>query len=96
MKVVFHPLVRRDVIALKRYYRRVSSRLAREFEEELRSIVNAAAANPNRFHPVDRGFRRANLQRFPYHVLYEVQSDAIRVMIVKHHKRAPELGIDRQ
>ena len=96
MKVVFHPLVRRDVLEIKRYYRQVSSRLAGEFEQELRSIIDAAAANPSRFHLVDRGFRRANLQRFPYHVLYELEASAIRVMIVKHHKRAPELGMDRQ
>lgn len=95
MKVVFHPLVRRDVVAIKRYYRRVSLRLAAEFEQEFRAIVDAAASNPNRFHLVERGFRRANPQRFPYHVLYDVQPDVVRVMIVKHHKRAPDLGMDR-
>ncbi|MBE7502104.1 MAG: type II toxin-antitoxin system RelE/ParE family toxin [Verrucomicrobiales bacterium] len=61
----------------------------------MRAIIAAAAANPLRFHPVAHGFRRANLKRFPFHVLYEVGTDTVRVLLVRHHKRHPDYGLPR-
>ena len=96
MEVAYHPEVRADVIAILRYYRAVSLALADEFHQELQSTIDRAAENPLRFHLVDKGFRRANLIRFPYHVLYEVRAESIRVMIVRHNKRHPDFGMGRE
>ena len=96
MEVIYHPLAWRDVVEILRYYRKVSDRLADEFHDELRSLLDVAAGNPFRFPSTDRGFRRANLSRFPFHVLYEVRSDVIRVMLVRHHKRNPQFGMKRE
>jgi len=96
MEVAYHPLVRGDVIAILRYYRAVSLDLADEFHDELRLTINRAAENPLRFHSTGKGFRRANLIRFPYHVIYEVRPDGIRVMIVRHNKRRPDFGMERK
>lgn len=95
MEITYHPLVRRDVAQTLKYYRAISSQLADEFHAELRAIINRAVENPLRFHLVDRGFRRANLPRFPYHVLYEIRGDSLRVMIVRHNKQHPEFGLER-
>jgi addiction module RelE/StbE family toxin len=95
MRVAYHPLVRRDVLEIQNYYREISPELAREFQEELRDTIDLAAENPQRFHLTGQGFRRANLSRFPYHVLYEVHADLVRVMVVRHHKRHPRFGLDR-
>ena len=59
-------------------------------------MIERAAENPLRFHLVGREFRRINLQRFPYHVLYDARSDSIRVMIVRHNKRHPDYGMERK
>ena len=96
MEVKYHPLVRQDVLEAARMYHDISPRLAEEFDADLKATIAKAAANPMRFHMADRGFRRANLKRFPYHFLYDIQPDFIRVMIVRHHKRHPELGLDRR
>ena len=96
MEVRYHPLVRQDVLEAARKYHDVSPRLAEEFDTELKASIAKAAENPLRFHPADQGFRRANLKRFPYHFLYDVQPGFIRVMIVRHHKRHPEFGLDRR
>jgi len=96
MEVAYHPLVRGDVIAILRYYQKISLELANEFHDELRVTINRAAENPLRFHLADKGLRRANLTRFPYHVLYETRSDSIRVMIVRHNKRHPDFGTGRE
>ena len=96
MEVIFHPLVRRDVEEPLSYYRKISASLADEFRDELRSTIGRAADNPLRFPPAEQGFRRANLKRFPYHVLYEVRPENLRVMLVRHHKRHPDYGLPRQ
>ena len=95
MEVIYHPLVRGDVLEALSYYRIISARLADDFRAELRTRINQAAENPLRFHLVDRGFRRANLKRFPYHVLYEIRPEALRVVLVRHNKRHPQYGLSR-
>jgi plasmid stabilization system protein ParE len=95
MEVIYHPRVRADVEEALTYYRRISGRLADEFHAELRDLINRAAENPLRFHQVDQGFRRANLKRFPYHLLYESHLDCIRVMVLRHNKRHPRYGLPR-
>jgi plasmid stabilization system protein ParE len=95
VEVIFHPLVGAEVLEALRYYSKVSTHLADEFNDELKSVINRAVENPNRFHSVERGFRRANLLRFPYHVIYEVHPSSLRVMVVRHNKRDPEYGLDR-
>lgn len=96
MEVSYHPLVKRDVTEALRYYHRISPHLADEFHAEVRAVIERAAEHPLRFHSTDRDFRRINLPRFPYHVLYDVRPDSIRVMIVRHNKRHPEYGMDRE
>ncbi len=95
MGVNYHPLVRGDVLEILRYYHEISPKLADDFNTELRSLIERAGENPLRFHPTHRGFRRANLKRFPYHFLYEVHPESIRVMIVRHNKRHPQFGLER-
>ena len=94
--MIYHPLVKRDVSEALKYYAEISPRLADEFEYEVRLIVSQAASNPLRFHSTERGFRRANLRRFPYHVLYEAHENFIRVMHVRHNKRHPDYNIERK
>ena len=77
MEVIYHPLVKRDVAEALKYYTEISTRLADEFQSEVRELISQAADNPLRFHPTQRGFRRANLRRFPYqlrrrHILVRV------------------------
>ena len=96
MEVAYHPLVRGDVEEALSYYQKISTRLADEFHAELRSSINQAAENPLRFHLADQGFRRANLQRFPYHVLYEIRPECVRVIHVRHNKRHPQYGMPRE
>jgi len=49
MEVIYHPLVRRDVLDILRYYQEVSLRLADEFQAELQATIEQVAENPFRF-----------------------------------------------
>jgi hypothetical protein len=37
-----------------------------------------------------------NLQRFPYHFLFRIAGDVVRILVVRHHRRRPTVGIRRQ
>ncbi len=95
MRVEYHPAVERDVAEALQRYDAVSQRLAEEFKAELRRRTALAAANPRRFHLIKAGLHRANLKRFPYHFIYRELADGIRVILVRHHRRHPEFGMER-
>lgn len=95
MEVIYHPLVRQDLVEMLRYYRKISQQLEGEIYAEFRRTIDLAAETPLRFPPADRDFRRANLTRFPYHILYEAGPGSIRVMLIRHHKRHPQFGLER-
>lgn len=95
MRVGYHPAVQRDVSRILRHYDRISPRLGDAFWKELMAMIEAARVAPERFHAVERGRRRANLRRFPYHFLYRIVGDGIRIVVVRHHRRHPSLGMQR-
>lgn len=58
--------------------------------------VALAVENPTRFHPVAGELRRANLRRFPYHFLFRIHGDTVRILVLRHHHRAPDYGTARR
>jgi plasmid stabilization system protein ParE len=96
MSIEFHPAVQQDVAEARRHYHSVSETLADEFEAELRDVIALAAANPGRFHLVKPQVHRANLKRFPYHVIYRRISVGIRITLVRHNRRHPNVGMERR
>lgn len=97
MRLVLHPKVYSDIDSIMDYYEQVAtSQLADEFYAELRSLMEEAAAKPEYF-PMRRGdIRRANLYRFPYHFLFRIVEDVVRVLLVRHHSRHPAVGSERR
>lgn len=49
MKVVFHPLIQRDVSNILRHYDGINDRLGDEFWDELNSFINLAAQSTTGF-----------------------------------------------
>jgi plasmid stabilization system protein ParE len=96
MRLAYHPLVQRDVTEILRHYDRISRRLGDEFWSELMRLVELVSAKPERFHFEDRGLRRANLRRFPYHLLFRERPEGIRVIVVRHDRRHPSYGTGRK
>jgi plasmid stabilization system protein ParE len=97
MRLILHPKVYSDVQAIMEYYEQVASmELADDFYAELRQFMIQAAERPDSFSIRDRDIRRVNLHRFPYHFLFRVIGDAVRVLVVRHHRRHPSLGSRRR
>ena len=97
MRLVLHPKVYSDIDKIMDYYEEVATAdLANEFYAELRHFMVAAAARPEFFAVREGDIRRVNIRRFPYHFLFRIVGDAIRILVVRHHSRHPSLGIRRR
>ena len=97
MRLVLHPKVYSDISLVMEYYEQVAAPdLADEFYLELRQYFMQAAEMPETFSMRERDIRRANLQRFPYHFLFRIVGDAVRILVVRHHGRRPSLGRTRR
>jgi toxin ParE1/3/4 len=97
MRLVLHPKVRADIAGVMDYYERVASaELADDFYRELRRAMLDAATRPETFSIRERDLRRVNLHRFPYHFLFRIAGDTIRILVVRHRRRHPSFGIARR
>jgi len=96
MMVTYHPSVQREVNRILKHYESISSRLADEFWDELLLRIAAAAKHPEHFHFAEQGLRRANLQKFPYHLLFRALHEKIRITVVRHNKRDPKYALGRK
>jgi hypothetical protein len=95
MRVAYHPLVQPEVTNILRHFDTISSRLGDEFWSELMRLVELVGANPRKFLFADRGLRRANMWRFPYHLLFSEKADIVRVITDRHNRRHPGLVMAR-
>ena len=97
MRLVLHPKVYSDVSAIMEYYEQVATpELADEFYKELRALIEQTLERPESFSLREQGLRRANLRRFPYHFLFRIAEDSIRILVVRHHARHPSYGARRR
>jgi toxin ParE1/3/4 len=97
MRLVLHPKVYSDIDSIMAYYEEVATtELADEFYAELRHFMTKAATRPESFAVRERDIRRVNLHRFPYHFLFRIVGDAVRILVIRHHSRHPSLGTGRR
>src|SRR5580698_5330199 len=97
MRLILHEKVYSDIDQIMGYYERADTpELANDFYEELRYFMMEAAERPETFSIRERDIRRVNLQRFPYHFLFRIVGDMVRVLVVRHHRRHPSFGIKRR
>ena len=97
MRIEFHELVASDISRIMDYYGDAAGpQLADDFYEELRAFFEKAADSPEVYAIRERDLRRVNLQRFPYHFLFRIAGDAVRILVVRHHSRRPSLGTHRR
>jgi plasmid stabilization system protein ParE len=97
MRIEFHKLIASDISRIMDYYEDAAGApLADEFYEELRAFFQKAAESPESYAIRERDLRRVNLERFPYHFLYRIVNDTVRILVVRHHSRRPLLGTHRR
>ena len=97
MKVEYHPAVEAELREIQRYYEERSPGLGTQFIDEFERQVLAVAAAPERWIVVTADIRRCLMRRFPYIIYFrQVGAERIRITMVKHQRRHPDFGRERQ
>lgn len=96
MLVIRHPELAADIRDIAYHYAEISEGVLTSFWAELDLILASIERNPRRHHFDASGLRRANFQRFPYHLLYEVDGETVFMVVLRHDRRRPSFGLDRR
>jgi plasmid stabilization system protein ParE len=94
-ELVYHPLVPGEAREILAYYDGISPKLGDEFWSELTDALEYARRYPERHHFDRGGRRRGSLKQFPYHFLFRIMDDEIRITAIRHDRRDPGYGIRR-
>ncbi|MHB8423814.1 MAG: type II toxin-antitoxin system RelE/ParE family toxin [Gammaproteobacteria bacterium] len=95
MRVLFSLEARMEFEEAERYYNRQLAALGAGLREEVRGALRRLRAWPLAF-PVESGeIRRALLGRFPYKLLYTIESDHIYILAMAHQHRKPNYWVGR-
>lgn len=95
MQIILHPKLAEDIRDVAMHYAEISERVLSAFWNELDSVLVSIERNPRSNHFDSCGLRRANFRKFPYHLLYDVEGDAIFLVVLRHDKRHLKYGIER-
>lgn len=97
MKAVLSSAAERDVKRAVDYYlREAGIEVADDFIDRLETKLAKIKKNPELCRVVTKDLRSAELDRFPYSIVYRiVDKSLIRVTMVRHHKQHPNFGLRR-
>lgn len=97
MEVSYHRLIPRDLRRALDYYESEGGpALGDRFYDAVEHCIERIRERPE-VHPFsDGGYRRAALETFPYHFLYEIDPHGIWVAVLRHDKRHPTYGLLRE
>lgn len=96
MKIEYHPRAASDLNEAVAYYNRQRSGLGEELRNEVYAAIEQVRGDPLQYATVEHDIRRSLVRRFPYSVLFRlVNGEAIRVLVIRHHRRHPSFGLNR-
>ena len=96
MRVEYHPETVTDLNRAVEYYDNQLGGLGSELRQEVYSAIDTLIENPLHYHPVKDEIRRKFLVKFPFSILFRVLSeDAVRILVIRHHRQHPSLGLER-
>jgi plasmid stabilization system protein ParE len=87
--VSFLPGAADDYSAAFGWYRERGEHVAESFEGAIDFALNQIAEAPNRFAKYDERHRCYVLRRFPYAIIYRVESEKVIVVAIAHGRRKP-------
>ncbi|MBX3342650.1 MAG: type II toxin-antitoxin system RelE/ParE family toxin [Nitrospira sp.] len=97
MIIEYHPAIEQELREIRDYYEARSPGLGYRFLDEFERQVLRIAAAPLQWTVVERDLRRSLMKRFPYIIYFRiVGQDVLRITVVKHQRRHPDLGRERE
>jgi plasmid stabilization system protein ParE len=85
----YHPDARQEASAAVAYYSRISQELGATFLAELEKSVERILRMPLAWAKHIGDTRRCLLHRFPYGIVYQIESEEIQIVAVMHLHQKP-------
>ena len=89
MKYAFHPEALSEYSEAVKHYAEKRIDIAQSFINAVENAVYRIRESPNRYPIVDTHVRRCLTLKFPYGILYTVETDYILILAVMHCKQKP-------
>ncbi|MDZ4383544.1 MAG: type II toxin-antitoxin system RelE/ParE family toxin [Thermodesulfovibrionia bacterium] len=87
--VVFLHEAEQEILEAAIYYQSRASGLGIDYLSEVERAVQAIAESPNRWPIIEGELRRRLVRRFPFGILYRIESEEIVIIAVAHLRRKP-------
>jgi toxin ParE1/3/4 len=89
MRYEFHPEARLEFLESAAFYQGCRPGLGVAFANEIESVLRLIIEAPDRFPFIGEDVRRCLARRFPYGILYAIETDYILIIAVMHCSRKP-------
>lgn len=90
MRLTYHPDAEAELAEAAQFYERKVTGLGAQFQRDFDSAIARILVTPGRWRLLEKDIRRFLMRRFPYSILYRVEGDVLRILVVKHHSRHPD------
>jgi plasmid stabilization system protein ParE len=87
---LFHPYAESELREAVRYYSERSYKAPQDLINDFDLHIDRIIANPVRYHPCYGPYRRCNMERFPFGIIYRRKADSIYLIAFFHEKRHPD------
>ncbi len=96
MRVEYHPAIEGELRQIIQFYNQSVEGLGAAFLDEFDRQILKIVENPSLWIEIENGIHRALMRRFPFIIYFRILNDRIRVLVVKHQRRHPKLGLSRK
>ncbi|MFH0925940.1 MAG: type II toxin-antitoxin system RelE/ParE family toxin [bacterium] len=95
MKVLFDESAKKELDEAVDYYEVEVTRLGKRFKKEVRRSIKIIKEMPKLGSLEPKNIRRYILHKFPYKILYSIETDHIYIVAIAHMHREPQYWIRR-
>ena len=96
MTFAFHPEAETEFLEAIEYYESCAPGLGEDFSLEVYSTVQNILSYSQAWPIVEGNVRRCLTSRFPYGILYSIESDRVYILAVMHLHRHPDYWQSRK
>ena len=89
MRFYFHPEAKEEFDGAAGFYEQSQAGLGLEFAEEVYATIARIVQYPDAWSVLSENSRRCLVNRFPYGLIYQIKSHALRIIAVAHLHRRP-------
>ncbi len=94
MRVVFSELAKQEFDDAVSFYETKHYGLGKQFKEEVKKAINRIVKYPKAWSVEQADVRKCLLHRFPYKLLYSIETGHIFVIAVAHQHRRPTYWVE--